>query len=115
MSRGLGDVYKRQPRTYALHEDSVIDMAGIMADYEGRFSPVDTLYGSSVYAEMDPAYVYQVYRAQSGRLVRWVLADGSEAGDGKLTLEINKSCAGSPGLLEKASRHAERLVRDISG
>ena len=113
--RNVDDENASMPRTYALHEDSVIDVAGIMADYEGRFSPVDTLYGSSVYAEMDPAYVYQVYRAQSGLLVRRVVADGSEAGNGKLTIEINKSCAGSPGLLERASRHAERLVRDISG
>ena len=113
--RNVDDENAAMPQTYALREDSVIDLAGIMADYEGRLSPVDTLYGSSVYAEMDPAFVYQVYRAQSGLLVRKVAADSSETGSGKLTIEINKSCAGSPGLLERASRHAEKLVRYFSG
>ena len=109
----VSDENAAMPQTYALHGDSVIDLAGILADYEGRFSPVDTLYGSSVYAEMDPAFIYQVYRGQSGLLVRKVPVADSETGGGTLTIEINKSCAGSPGLLEMASRHAVKFVRHV--
>jgi hypothetical protein len=102
------------PLTYTLHGDSIIDLAGVLADYEGPLSPVDTLYGSSVYAEMDPAQVYRVYRSQSGLLVRRLPVTGDSAGDAPLTIEINKSCAGSPGLLERASRHAVALYRGLS-
>ena len=112
--RDVGDENAAMPQSYALHGDSVIDLAGILVGYEGRFSPVDTLYGSSVYDEMDPTFIYQVYRGQSGLLVRKVGTADSETGGGKLTIEINKSCVGSPGLLETASRHAVRLVRHFS-
>lgn len=112
--REVSDENSAMPQSYALHGESVIDLAGMLAGYEGRFSPVDTLYGSSVYDDMDPAFIYQVYRGQSGLLVRKVAAAGSETAGGKLTIEINKSCADSPGLLETASRQAVRLVRNIS-
>ena len=58
------------PQVHALHDRSGIDLPGLLARYEGPFSPVDTLYGSSVYHDMDPAYIYRVYRGQSGLLVR---------------------------------------------
>lgn len=112
--REVGEENAVMPHAYALHGDSIIDLAGILAGYEGPFSPVDTLYGSSVYADMDPAYVYQVYRGQSGLLVRKVAAADSGKDGGKLTIEINKSCAGRPGMLDRASRYAVRLVRNIA-
>jgi hypothetical protein len=60
---------------------------------------------------MDPAYVYRVYRSQSGLLVRKLPGTGGSTGEGPLTIEINKPCAGSPGLLDRASRHAVALYR----
>lgn len=112
--RELGEENAAMPHAHALHDESVIDLAGILADYEGPFSPVDTLYGSSVYAAMDPAFVYQVYRGQSGLLVRKVPAAASGRDGGILTIEINKSCADRPGMLDRASRYAVRLVRHIA-
>lgn len=100
---------------YELQDDSPVDLAGMLARYKGVISPVDTLYGSSVYADMDPAFIYQVYRGQSGLLVRKVTAADSPASDGTLTIDINHSCGGSPGLLERAGGYTDRLVRRISG
>jgi hypothetical protein len=112
--REVGEENAAMPHAYALHEESVIDLAGILASYEGLFSPVDTLYGSSVYDDMDPAFVYRVFRGQSGLLVRKVPAAGSEEGGGVLTIEINKSCADRPGLLDGASRYAVTMVRHFA-
>jgi hypothetical protein len=100
------------PQVHALHDRSGIDLPGLLARYEGPFSPVDTLYGSSVYHDMDPAYIYRVYRGQSGLLVRKVPV--SADGDNRLTIEIRKSCARSPDLFDRASRYAQRLARTIA-
>ena len=100
---------------YELQDDSPVDLAGMLARYKGVISPVDTLYGSSVYADMDPAFIYHVYRGQSGLLVRKVTTADSPASDGTLTIDINRSCGGSPGLLERAGGYTDRLVRRISG
>lgn len=63
-----------------------------MGRYPGRLSPVDTLYGSSVYDRMDEHYVYRVYRGQSGLLVRKQprLAEAGAAGG--FTIPINTQC-----------------------
>jgi hypothetical protein len=83
----------------------------MIARYTGWFSPVDTLYGSSVYDDMDEAYVYRVYRGQSGLLVRKSLrADPVEDG-GVLTIDINKTCGQQPGLLRRAARFTASLIR----
>lgn len=36
-----------------------VDLVAVLARYENRFSPVDTLYGSSVYEDMQQNIVYQ--------------------------------------------------------
>ncbi|MEN8106992.1 MAG: hypothetical protein ABFS22_03195 [Pseudomonadota bacterium] len=113
--RGVSAENAATAHAYELQADSPVDLAGMLARYKGVISPVDTLYGSSVYADMDPAFIYQVYRGQSGLLVRKVPAADSPASDGTLTIDINRSCGGSPGLLERAGGYANRLVRRISG
>ena len=57
-------------QAFTLHPQSGIDLVAMLAGYRGRISPVDTLYGSSVYEDMNPDTLYRVYRSQSGLLVR---------------------------------------------
>jgi hypothetical protein len=94
---------------HALHPHGGVDLVAVLASYRGRFSPVDTLYGSSVYEDMNPHYVYRVYRSQSGLLVRKAAQSGASSAGGVTTIEINKSCAGSPGLFTRVVRYLEQL------
>jgi len=55
---------------WALSETSLFDPAQLDGGWLARFSPVDTVYGSSVYQAIEPGYEYTVYRGQSGLLVR---------------------------------------------
>ena len=75
-----------------LHNAELPDLTEIMGRYPGRLSPVDTLYGSSVYDRMDEQHVYRVYRGQSGLLVRKLprLAEAGAAGG--FTIPINTQC-----------------------
>jgi len=103
----------RPRRAHKLHPGEGIDLVSVMANYTGGFSPVDTLYGSSVYDEMNAAFVYRVYRSQSGLLVRKTrLTKGRDASD-VLTIEINRACAAEPGLFEKAARFTGDILRRI--
>jgi hypothetical protein len=94
---------------HTLHPPGGIDLVATLARYSGRFSPVDTLYGSSVYEDMDPRYLYRVYRSQSGLLVRKTARPGSGRIAGVTTIEINKSCASSPDLFTRARRYLKSL------
>jgi len=95
---------------YQLYSSGLADLTAILAKYNGRFSPVDTVYGSSVYTEMDPGYVYVVYRGQSGLLVRKTPQAGVAATDGIITIEINKSCPGDPGLSGRITQFMQRAA-----
>jgi hypothetical protein len=97
-------------QAFTLHPQSGIDLVAMLAGYRGRISPVDTLYGSSVYEDMNPDTRYRVYRSQSGLLVRKVAQAGINRTGGVTTIEINKSCAESPGPLRSAGRYVERLL-----
>lgn len=97
-------------KAFTLHPHSGIDLVAMLAGYRGRISPVDTLYGSSVYEDMNPDNLYRVYRSQSGLLVRKVAQAGISRTGGVTTIEINKSCAESPGPLRRAGRYVERLL-----
>ena len=83
--------------SYQLYDEGGVDLPAILHGYGGRFSPVDTLYGSSVYELMQDGFLYRVYRGQSGLLVRSnALVDTARSGSG-LTIEINKACGVQPG------------------
>ncbi len=91
----------RQHLSYTLYEEGGIDLPEILHGYGGRFSPVDTLFGSSVYDDMQEGFLYRVYRAQSGLLVRKsALLDATSPGAG-LTIEINKACGAQPGWFSR--------------
>jgi hypothetical protein len=85
--------------SYNLYPEEQLDLLFIMDSYNGRLSPVDTLYGSSVYDVMQEDVLYRVYRTQSGLLVRKTAqVDLDSAG---LTIEINKACGAEPGWFRR--------------
>ena len=86
------DEHSAPREVYDLHNPDVPDLTEILGRYGGRFSPVDTLYGSSVYARMDEQHVFRVYRGQSGLVLRKVprvAATGAQSG---ITIPINTAC-----------------------
>jgi len=95
---------------YQLYSTGLADLTAILAKYNGRYSPVDTLYGSSVYVEMDTDYVYVVYRGQSGLLVRKTPQTGVADADGIITIEINKSCSSESGLNSRVAQFIQRVT-----
>ena len=95
---------------HALHPRDGVDLVAVLAKYGGRFSPVDTLYGSSVYDEMNPDQVYRVYRSQSGLLVRHAPRPTADRSDGVTTIEITRSCAPQADSYDTARRHLKRLL-----
>jgi len=88
-------------QAYPLRAQDGPDLPRLLARHAGWISPVDTLFGSSVYAPMDPGYLYRVYRGQSGLLVRRqpLLADGAAAAG--LTIEISRACSRPDGWLAR--------------
>ena len=96
---------------YELRPDVPVDLTAIIARYHGFFTPVDTLYGSSVYAGMEEGAVYLVYRGQSGLFVR---KSGSHVpGDATsgLTIEINAACADKPGFAGRFGAFVDGFFR----
>ncbi len=104
----------RPRRAYELHPEQGIDLAVMIERYAGWLSPVDTLFGSSVYHDMDEAFVYRVYRGQSGLLVRKTRRPAPGDADGVITIDINKTCGRNPGLWRRAVSFTAGLVRSDS-
>ena len=89
--RDVADENAGQHHVHDLHNADLPDLTVLLNRYGGRWSPVDTLYGSSVYDGMDERHVYRVYRGQSGLLVRkQPLLDS--AASGGFTIPINTAC-----------------------
>ena len=95
------DENTRQHLSYKLYREGSIDLPAIFQGYSSRLSPVDTLYGSSVFDAMQEGFLYRVYRAQSGLLVRKsALVDIDSPGAG-LTIEISKACGAQSGWFSR--------------
>jgi hypothetical protein len=101
----------RRMVAYTLGADHGVDLVAMLDKYDGFLSPVDTLYGSSVYEEMSPGYLYRVFRSQSGLLVRKQKLVPPEAGGGPITIEINSGCTARRGLFEQVLTAAGKLFR----
>ncbi len=86
-------------RAHSLYPAQRVDLPAALARYDGVLSPVDTLYGSSVYDSMDENVLYRVYRGQSGLLVRRVPGYDIKA-TGGLTIDIHRACERESGLLQ---------------
>jgi hypothetical protein len=92
-------------QVHRLYTAQRVDLPAVLARYHGVLSPVDTLYGSSVYDSMDEDVLYRVYRGQSGLLVRRIPGPGV-AQSGGLTIDIHKACGQESGLLQRIMRLA---------
>ncbi|NOR41008.1 MAG: hypothetical protein GQ537_07355 [Gammaproteobacteria bacterium] len=102
----------RRHIAYRLHPMGLVDLASIVNGYTGYFLPVDTLYGSSVYGEMDADYIYQVFRGQSGLLVRKTRQrEVADIGSG-LTIDINTACGHKPGVFRRV---VDSMVKVVQG
>lgn len=71
------------------------DLAELAARYVGRYSPVDTRFGSSVYLDIDPALEYRVYHGQSGLIARSRPRPAPTYRDGVLVIPIDDPCNGA--------------------
>lgn len=69
-----------------------IDLTDYLDESWLSWTPVDTLFGSSVYETVDPAYEYTVYRSQSGLLVRRQPIETASYQDGSLLIPIQLPC-----------------------
>jgi hypothetical protein len=79
-------------RAYTLNPAQRVDLPAILARYRGELSPVDTLYGSSVYDDMTPGLLFRIYRGQAGLLVR---KEPQQLTSG-LTIDIRHGCNNEP-------------------
>lgn len=93
------DENTRRHLSYELYPEGQLDLIMILDSYNGRLSPVDTLYGSSVYDAMQEDTLYRVYRTQSGLLVR--KSEPVDIDSTGLTIEINKACGAETGWFRR--------------
>jgi hypothetical protein len=96
---------------YELLPDVPVDLTAAIAKYHGFFTPVDTLYGSSVYAGMEAGAVYLVFRGQSGLFVRKGHGLAQNDATPGLTIEINAACAAGPGIAERFGAYVDGVFR----
>ena len=93
---------------YRLYPEEMVDLSAMLDSYNGRLSPVDTLYGSSVYDSMQEDILYRVYRTQSGLLVRKNTATAVDISGAGITIEISKACGEQAGIFR-------RVLNTVSG
>jgi len=88
----IDEANTRKTVAYDIADKPGIDLTDYLNDTWLSWSPVDTLFGSSVYETIDPAYEYIVYRSQSGLLVRRQLLETARYQDGSLVIPIKQPC-----------------------
>jgi hypothetical protein len=84
-------------QSYQFNPLQRLDLPALLDRYQGALSPVDTLYGSSVYDRMDPDYLVRIYRGQSGLLLRRTPLPEASG----LTIDIQRACSGSHGFWQR--------------
>jgi len=93
------DENTRRHLSHELYPEGQPDLLLMLDSYNGRLSPVDTLYGSSVYDAMQEDTLYRVYRTQSGLLAR--KSEPVDIDTTGLTIEINKACGAETGWFRR--------------
>ena len=93
------DENTRRHLSHELYPEGQSDLLLMLDSYNGRLSPVDTLYGSSVYDAMQEDTLYRVYRTQSGLLAR--KSEPVDIDTTGLTIEINKACGAETGWFRR--------------
>ncbi len=91
----IEDENSRKHEAVELVEAPVVNLVALAERYQGRFSPVDTLYGSSAYLGIDPGMEYRLYRTQSGLFARQEERAFARVENGQLVIEIDKPCPGA--------------------
>lgn len=99
------DENSRRHLSHKLNPEGLVDLPAMMNLYDGRLSPVDTLYGSAVYDVMQENTLFQVYRTQSGLLVRKSGPLHVDSPGSGITIEISKDCGAEAGWFSRL-RHA---------
>ena len=90
--RDIEQENERPHVAWTLTEASTFDPARLTGGFLARLSPLDTVFGSSVYQSIEPGYEYTVYKGQSGLLVRKLpLASIRQDGD-SLVIPIKNPC-----------------------
>ncbi len=90
--RNIDEANQRRSVAYAIGDKPVLDLTDYLDEKWLSWSPVDTLFGSSVYETIDPDYEYIVYRSQSGLLVRRQRLDTARFDNGALVIPIHAMC-----------------------
>ena len=88
----IADANRHPHVAHAVGEKPPLDLTDYLQKDWMAWSPVDTLFGSSVYETIDPAYEYTVYRTQSALVVRKKQIRTARYEGGSLVIEINQPC-----------------------
>jgi hypothetical protein len=88
----IDEANARRTVAYDIADKPGLDLTDHLDERWLSWTPVDTLFGSSVYESIDPDYEYVVYRSQSGLLVRRQLIETARYQDGSLVIPIEQSC-----------------------
>ena len=88
----VDDENSRKPAAWEIGDKPAIDLTDYLDETWLSWSPVDTLFGSSVYETIDPAYEYVVFRSQSGLLVRRQRLESARYESGLLVIPIEQQC-----------------------
>lgn len=91
----INQANQRPSVAYAIGDKPALDLTDYLDEKWLSWSPVDTLFGSSVYESIDPAYEYIVYRSQSGLLVRRQRIPSAHYDGGQLLIPIEQRCNGT--------------------
>jgi len=77
---------------WSLSEPSVFESVGLDNGLLASLSPLDTVFGSSVYQAVDTDYEYTVYKGQSGLLVRKQPVASIRRNGDSLVIPIENPC-----------------------
>ncbi len=76
----------------ALVDKPWLDLLTYASEHAGFISPLDTIFGSSVYQTIDTSLLYSISRTQSGLIVRQSQRENARFVDGTLVINIRSSC-----------------------
>ena len=68
--QNINDELTNRHSAHALEISTTLNISALAKRYSGKFSIVDTVYGSSAYEKMKPDTLFTVFRTQSGILIR---------------------------------------------
>jgi len=74
---------------------------------------IDTLYGSSVYLNIDTTKSYRVYKTEDGLIVRSEERAIPVSEGGVLTISITKACETNPSTLDRLARIINRWATNL--